>query len=332
MCKTRARSDRYRFQFTLVVLMLFSAFSPPVYAQKVSKIYWTDDGTNKIQRANLDGSGIEDLVTTGLDQPEMIALDAGRAKMYWTDAGVDKIRRANFDGSNVEDCNVVGIQFVPNNPRGLALDLKNNKKYWTETHSPQNISRANLDGTKGEDLIKDPAVLPQPRGLAIDVQGNRMYWTDDSQHFIRCADLDGSNISDVITSGLNQPVGIALHLTANKLYFADEGSGRVKRADLDGLNVEDCVTGLGNPFHIALDFEGGKVYWTDRVAGKIQRANLDCTRPVENVITGLSSPRGIALGPDMAVPAVSEWGLVVLTLLIAAAGTIAVMKRHRLAV
>ena len=37
-------------------------------------MYWTDWGTNKIQRANLDGTRIEDLVT-GLSDPVGLALD-----------------------------------------------------------------------------------------------------------------------------------------------------------------------------------------------------------------------------------------------------------------
>lgn len=37
------------------------------------KMYWVDEETHKIQRANLDGSNIEDLVTTadGLEEPEV---------------------------------------------------------------------------------------------------------------------------------------------------------------------------------------------------------------------------------------------------------------------
>ena len=38
-------------------------------------MYWTDTGTNKIQRANLDGSRVEDLVTTGLISPISLVLD-----------------------------------------------------------------------------------------------------------------------------------------------------------------------------------------------------------------------------------------------------------------
>ena len=66
-------------------------------------MYWTDTGADKIQRSNLDGSGVEDLVTTGLDWPSGIALDVSGGKMYWTDYGTNKIQRSNLDGSGVED-------------------------------------------------------------------------------------------------------------------------------------------------------------------------------------------------------------------------------------
>jgi hypothetical protein len=37
-------------------------------------MYWSDPGNDKIQRANLDGSDVEDVVTTGLVDPRFIAL------------------------------------------------------------------------------------------------------------------------------------------------------------------------------------------------------------------------------------------------------------------
>ena len=49
-------------------------------------VYWTDTGTDSIQRKNLDGSGsVEDLITTGLNDPHGIALDVGGGKMYFAD-------------------------------------------------------------------------------------------------------------------------------------------------------------------------------------------------------------------------------------------------------
>ena len=67
------------------------------------KMYWTDWGTNKIQRANLDGTDVQDLVTTELENPKGIALDVTGGKMYWTDSrNFGEIHRANLDGTNVE--------------------------------------------------------------------------------------------------------------------------------------------------------------------------------------------------------------------------------------
>ena len=80
-------------------------------------MYWTDSRTDKIQRANLNGSRVEDLVT-GLDRPRRIALDVSGGKMYWTDGGTDKIQRANLNGSGVQDL-VTGLD----SPRGIALDV-----------------------------------------------------------------------------------------------------------------------------------------------------------------------------------------------------------------
>jgi len=55
------------------------------------------------------------------------------------------------------------------------------------------------------------------------------------------------------------------------------------------------VSGLNVPFGIALDLGAGKMYWTDAFTDKIQRANLDGS-DVEDLVTGLVAPTGIALG------------------------------------
>ena len=49
------------------------------------KMYWTAEGPPRIQRADLDGSNVEDLVTTGLVNPRGLALDAaGERCTGWT--------------------------------------------------------------------------------------------------------------------------------------------------------------------------------------------------------------------------------------------------------
>ncbi len=82
-----------------------------------NKMYWTNFTSVKIQRANLDGSSVEDLVTTGLSEPTGIALDVAAGKMYWTDESI--IKRANLDGTGVE--NLVYTPF--SSFFGIALDV-----------------------------------------------------------------------------------------------------------------------------------------------------------------------------------------------------------------
>ena len=113
-------------------------------------MYWTDYGTDKIQRANLNGTDVEDLVTTELPVPLGIALDVAGGKMYWTgtDDGAGKICRANLDGTGVEDLIAIGTSYLYCFD-AIALDVAGGKMYWTECSYPApKIQRANLNGQK----------------------------------------------------------------------------------------------------------------------------------------------------------------------------------------
>ncbi len=277
------------------------------------RMYWTDVGTFKIQRSNLDGSQVEDLVTTGLDYPRGLALDVAGGKMYWVDVGTFKIQRANLDGSQVEDLVTTGSV----GPRAVALDVNGGKMYWTGDDWTEEdgrtiegrIQRANLDGTQVEDLLTDPSEVSDPGGLALDLAAGKMYWTDTGYSSIERANLDGSDSETLVYEWLNAPWSLALDLARGKVYWADPGTMRIQRANLDGSQVEDViVSGLGDPaIGLALDSAGGKLYWTDRGTKKILRSNLDGTR-VEDLVTGLSEPVGLALEilvPDLVAASLS---------------------------
>ena len=150
------------------------------------KIYWTDIGSSRIQRANLDGSVVEDLVTTSVILPTGIALDVSAGKMYWTEASPADfmIMRADLDGANGELL-VTGLT----SPSGIALDTAAGKMYWTDIGTGK-IQRANLDGTALEDLVTIEALTPV--GIALDLSIGKMYWTEGSpaDFMILRADLE----------------------------------------------------------------------------------------------------------------------------------------------
>ena len=271
------------------VALTVATVTPP--AAGTSNVYWTDWGTDKIQRANLDGSNVVDLVTGGgLDGPDGLALDMAGGKVYWTDAGTNKIQRADLNGANVEDL-VTGLGI----PYGLALDVSGGKMYWTNRQTNK-IQRADLSGANVEDLVTSG--LTFPGGLALDVSGGKMYWTNPGANKIQRADLNGANVEDLVTTGVNSPTGIALDVSGGKMYWTDRRSDKIQRANLDGSGVEDLVTsGLHSPNGLALDVSGGKMYWADAGTNKVQRANLDGSG-VEDLVTGtngLVDPSGVAV-------------------------------------
>lgn len=115
--------------------------------------------TRKIQRANLDGTDIEDIVTTGLNIPHYIAVDGSGGKIYWTDDIPCIIKQANLDRTNVESLVTAGLEWQ----RGIAVDVKGGKIYWADSDN-QRIQRANLDSTNVEDLL---GTRRPPAGIAV---------------------------------------------------------------------------------------------------------------------------------------------------------------------
>ena len=104
-----------------------------------------------IQRANLDGSDVEDLVPYNrFGNLRDIVLDVEGGKMYWVDYSTKELLRANLDGSNREVL-VTGLRTV----KDFALDVERGKMYWAEDGyaSTGKIRRANLDGSNVEDLV-----------------------------------------------------------------------------------------------------------------------------------------------------------------------------------
>lgn len=179
----------------LLVLLAIAAVQAPPGAQ-AAKLYWTDSGADKVQRVNTDGTGAELLVVH--EQPVGVAVYAVGGKFYWTrpDAGV--ITRANLDGTG-EEVLVSSLESA----YGIELDVSGGKMYRVEQSSLwAKFQRANLDGSNVEVAL---AGLVTPGGLALDVPAGKMYWTEDDTDKIRRANLDGTGIEDVVTSGLDVP-------------------------------------------------------------------------------------------------------------------------------
>ena len=200
-----------------------------------SKLYWTNS-RGRIQSADLDGSGITNVIPGGLESPMDLAL-AG-SNLYWTQ-GNGSVRVVNLTGQQV----VRNVSTGTDTPGSVVVG--GNKVYWTEMtgDSSGTVNSANLNGTDVKELKSIQAV---PMGIAVDGSRSKLYWTN-SRGRIQSANLDGSGITNVV-SGLGSPGDMVLSNsitapaaapaeTASGSKYDVNGDGTVDNADSDAVTV-----------------------------------------------------------------------------------------------
>ena len=209
-----------------------------------NKLYWVVDA-QMIQRANLDGSGIETIINDSSDAigPHSIALDSQRGKIYWTDVADSVIRRANLDGTAMED-----VVQTDRFPEDLKLDLVNDKVYWLDLDTSVNpphgiwgIRRANLDGSNMMSIVHQFG----PSNFAIDPARNALYWSQYVNDHNYRSTLDGQ-LPQVLydgSAGIRGPWEMDVNPQDGKLYWVELISGAIRRSGPFGGSMETLYVG-----------------------------------------------------------------------------------------
>src|SRR5580692_3481022 len=157
------------------------------------------------------------------------------------------------------------------------------------------VVTSNPDGSNLKTIVNEGRKLPD--GIVVDITAGHIYWTNmgnpkANDGTIDRADLDGTNVTNIVPSGKTwTPKQLQLDAQNRKLYWSDREGMRVMRSNLDGSKIEtlvDTSQGDARPgsdatkwcVGIALDVQGGKVYWTQKGPdnaglGRIFRANLE---------------------------------------------------------
>jgi len=297
----RANLDGTNIECLLNFLLSGSSCQPWGIALDVpaGKMYWTDYLLKRLRRANLDGTGMEDLDITCVGSPTAIALDLSGGKLYWAEKltqGDDvaiggTIRRADLGGGEAETL-LDGFAID-----AIALDIGRGKLYWV---AETVVGRANLDGSEIERLVDTPSVTRT--GLAFDPTAAEVY--------IATGRGDGFHIWAVGPNGFGAR-GTHPNATAPPGTIQHVGIDSTPipwpMREVPGLPTIGCV----RPGGVALDISDGRVYWTCTCPGKwshdtgvpqtrcsvrIQRSRLDGSE-VEDLVygEGICVVNGIAL-------------------------------------
>ncbi len=252
-----------------------------------SKLYWLEEGA--VKRANLDGTGIETLVTVAVEHPDSLVLDIPANQLYWTDDGNNTIRRATLDGTQAE---LLAASPLAEDPHGLALDHAAGRLYWGD-HTKDRLQWIQLDKPtqmEADDTFgcDDDDVM----ALTLDPRTRSLFVLNNCPKALHELDVDTDDKKVNLRDHLDNPVGLALDAAAGHLYYTERN--KITRCNLDGTDAQTLISTPGRQNGIALDLTNGKIYWTEANSKKIQRANLDGTE-VEDVLATGNNPQGLAL-------------------------------------
>jgi sugar lactone lactonase YvrE len=132
--------------------------------------------------------------------------------------------------------------------------------------------------------------------LSAPYQEPQLYWVDTATHKIQRSDLDGSNVTTLVTG--NSPIGFEVDLAGDRIYWTEAAPGKVRRSALDGTAVTDLATGLGFPFGIGLDPSGGTLVFADiTFPGHLRTVGVGGGAAAPLLPTSPNTPYGLATDP-----------------------------------
>ncbi|KAI8503926.1 Low-density lipoprotein receptor- protein 6 [Branchiostoma belcheri] len=272
-------------------------------------MYWTSKGVvlspalAKIERAAMDGSGRETLVSTGLKSPIGLAIDIQGQMLYWCDDEFHRIMRSDLQGNNPTV--VFSLTNQPLNYFGIVVDGP--YIYWTSRRL-DHITRTPKDPSAQGQILPIGGGFRQMMDLHLhnpdavaDISNACTTSNGGCSHL--CLARPGGRTCACDDDWTLQSDGTTCQLrdvptpTSDFLLVADSQLDAIFQINVtSGAKVNLPLGHLVHPVALDYDPETDFVYWADPLHGKISRTLRNGSGHVEDVATdGVTSPFGLAL-------------------------------------
>ncbi|XP_017469873.1 PREDICTED: low-density lipoprotein receptor-related protein 4-like [Rhagoletis zephyria] len=265
-------------------------------------VFWSDWGPNpKIERAYMDGSQRQMIISNGVTWPNGLTIDYPSRKLYWADAKQHAIESSNFDGT--DRVKILSTHL----PHPFALTIFEDTMYWTDWNT-KTVSAANKITGKGFRSVHENFHFPMD--IHAYHPARQPEYPDRCQKDRRglrggCSHLC---LPNKLSRRCGCPIGLSLKEDGktcksipDKLVLV----ARRKDIRLRQLNPKasaaaevDMILPLDYMKHaVALDWcsETDYIYWTDVERSTINKAHLNGSYQQRVVHSNLVSPAGLAL-------------------------------------
>lgn len=265
---------------------------------------------------------------------------ASTQHLYITGGNADAIARTSSNGSNqfllLNTANPTTYPGGTGPIRGrrldCAIDETNGRLFFTNARDTV-VFVGNLDGSTVADTLF--AGFQETNGIEYNPVNDQVYFIAmfDNPTFaggIYQGNADGTGTPTLLFPGTN-----FRHLTLDpvngRIYWTDWLGGRIMGGNLNGTGSPTVIyAGLSNPYGIDLDIPSGNLFWTD-ISGNIFTGNVNGPFFLP-LYFGLGNTRGVTLGTSFQnappVPTLSQWGLILLALLLTSIGTATLWQKR----
>lgn len=286
-------------------LLLACLVGCALVANAQDRIYWGVPSSS-ISSAKFDGTDIKQSVTLSAQTYDM-ETDFYKNILYWGEGA--QVKKANTDGTNSETLYTAGGMIG-----ALALDLTNNKLYFSEFGGGSNvrIMQCNLDGTELHTIVTSTISGGQTYTLSISPTLQKLYWTEQNvsgNYVLRC-NLDGTIVETLMTVPNFMP-GLTIDEKNQKLYIAYWQDNKVMTTDMTCSTTPTEVFGSSNgTFQMAVNNAEGQLYFAEMSTSKVRKCNLDGTSPVDIISLGTGTIMALSIPTVPPAPTILEDSLV----------------------